>query len=374
MAKAQTTTTETTTTIVITLPELTTTSITALPLPTTTTTTVTLPPACVPGAPGQCDDHNPCTRDSCDGAFLTCLHIPESDTPCGDDGVFCTDDRCVLGTCQHVPSDLRCDSGECMVRACQPAAFRADRRGCVTLRGRSRREGAPCTADGFSCTDDVCMRGACLHVPIDGRCVASDVCSASTCAPTARGHDATGCAVGPARSDGETCSEDADVCTLDVCRGTICQHEPEPDVAECSPVQDVFRQTIALGTMTDELGSDLQRSSSPALAPALARLDVINGQLAETARALAGDMDGATPQIAFHRAVVSGISAQDRAHIAFTMMLHTPREVSSFLQTLAQAQARAALGRPLARHVRQRARVLRRSARRLKAGLRALQG
>jgi hypothetical protein len=176
-----------------------------------------------------------------------------------------------------------------------------------------------------------------------------------------------------ARADGERCAEDGDVCTLDVCRGTTCRHEAEPDVAECSPVQDAFRQTIALGTMTDELGSDLRRSTSPALAPALARLDVIDTQLTQAARALPGETDGATPQVAFHPAVVSGISAQDRAHIAFTTMLHTPREVSSFLQTLAQAQARAALGRPLARHVRQRARVLRRSARQLKAGLRALQ-
>src|SRR5438132_1831757 len=107
-----TTTTVPTTTTAVTLPIPTTTfTVPTITLPTTTTitpTTTTLRPGCSPGDPGSCDDGNPCTVDSCIGAFLTCVHHPLDATPCPDDGVFCTADRCVAGVCPHPPSDPPC--------------------------------------------------------------------------------------------------------------------------------------------------------------------------------------------------------------------------------------------------------------------------
>src|SRR5262249_55802923 len=137
----------------------------------TTGTTLPAPRACVLDDATACDDGDPCTGDVCDPGSLTCVHVPLDGVPCTDDGVFCTIDRCVAGVCEHAPLDLRCDTGACVVRACVPAHPRADRDGCVLLRGQRKTNGTPCTDDGFTCTDDVCMSGVCLHVPVDDRCV-----------------------------------------------------------------------------------------------------------------------------------------------------------------------------------------------------------
>src|SRR5262249_51416108 len=121
----ETTTTEPTTTTLPAPP-------TTIVLPTLPPTTTTLPAAPIPCSPAACDDGAPCTVDSCSGAFLTCTHRPAPDgTACAEDGVFCTDDHCLAGTCQHVPSDGRCDDGSCVIRACAPLDPHANRSGCV---------------------------------------------------------------------------------------------------------------------------------------------------------------------------------------------------------------------------------------------------
>jgi hypothetical protein len=338
------------------------------------TTTLPAPGGCNPATPRGCDDGNPCTFDSCDGAFLTCLHRPLDDAPCPDDGIFCTDDRCVAGACQHLPFDLRCDRGECVILACQPGAPRADHHGCVLVKGKKKSDGAPCTDDGFSCTHDACMRGLCLHMPVDDRCVPRGLCTAATCVPSRPDRDASGCAVGPPRSEGEECAEDADVCTRDVCRAGGCAHEGEPDRAACAPVQGAFQQTIALGTLAGEIGAELARTEWPIVDDVLARLAAIEAQLEAAARALDGQPAAlVAPALASVPAAVSTISAQERARIAFTTVLRTPRQVSSFLQVLAQARTRQAIGRPVAKHLRRRGRVLLRSTRMLRAELRVLQ-
>jgi len=383
-ASPTTTTTATfipaTTTFIVTtttIPLIVTTTTTTTVGVTTTTTPTTVPVPCVPDNPAACDDGDPCTADSCDGAFLTCVHAPLDGTPCPDDGVFCTEDRCVAGVCEHRPLDLRCDRGACVMRACDPGKTQADRDGCVLVRGKLKADGTPCTDDGFSCTDDACTKGVCLHLPVDDRCVPPGECVAAACAPARLAHDRAGCSTGPPRAEGQECAEDADVCSRDVCRGGSCRHEPQPDRASCAPVQDAFRRTRALGTLAGELGMDVPPaasvppSASPVVNGVLDRLAVIEAELAAAADALAGN-GGLAPMLSGQPADTSGIPAAQRARIAFTIVLRTPGEVASFLQTLQEAQARQALGLATVRHLRRQGRALHRSTRGLKSELRRL--
>jgi len=381
-ATTETTTTETatteTTTTETTAPPFETTTTLPLPLTTTTvvvttTTTVPVPAACDPGRPADCDDGNPCTVDSCAGALLGCVHRPLEGTPCGDDGVFCTVDRCVAGVCTHLPSSRRCDNGGCVIRVCTPGNPHADRQGCITARGRNKHDGSACTDDGFSCTDDVCMHGTCMHMPFDDRCVPAKECRTAACDPGQPNHDDAGCAAGAPRAEGQTCAEDADACTRDVCSGGVCAHQPEADQAQCAPVQDAFRQTLAAGTVAAELHDDLAATGAPVAAVALTRLAAIEAQLEAAAAALDGLPPGVTPALAIHPAADSTMTAQERARIAFTTVLRTPRQISAFLETLSEARARAQLGRPTAKHFRRRGRVLLHATRVLRANLRALQ-
>jgi len=80
-----------------------------------------------------------------------------------------------------------------------------------------------------------------------------------------------------------------------------------------------------------------------------------------------------SPAVAAFPADVSTMSATDRAHIAFTTVLHTPRQVSAFLQAVSQARAIQALDAQTARHLRRRGRMLRHSVRTLRTELRLLQ-
>ncbi len=231
--------------------------------------------------------------------------------------------------------------------------------------------------DGFSCTDDVCTAGGCQHVPIDSRCVPPDACTAAVCAPALPGHDAAGCIAGAPQAEGEACAEDGDACTTDVCRGGICAHEPAVDTTGCAPVQEPFRQTLALGELTQGLAADVA-AAGEALAPLVGRLAGIESDLAAAARALAGEPvadSGSTRALAtgFEPAEATGLSADQRARIAFTAVLHTPRQVSAFLDDLAAARQRAGLPPAVARDLHRRGRMLLRGTKALKAQLRRLQ-
>jgi len=231
--------------------------------------------------------------------------------------------------------------------------------------------------DGFSCTDDVCTAGGCQHVPIDSRCVPPDACTAAVCAPALPGHDAAGCIAGAPQAEGEACAEDGDACTTDVCRGGICAHEPAVDTTGCAPVQEPFRQTLALGELTQGLEADVA-AAGEGLAPLVGRLAGIESDLAAAARALAGEPvadSGSTRALAtgFEPAEATGLSADQRARIAFTAVLHTPRQVSAFLDDLAAARQRAGLPPAVARDLHRRGRMLLRGTKALKAQLRRLQ-
>ena len=87
------------------------------------------------------------------------------DSQC-DDGIDCTVDRCVRGSCERTADDARCDDGQFCTGAgrCDPVD------GCV-FRGRGCGDGVECTED--SCDEDA---DVCVSVPRVDRCPLSHRC------------------------------------------------------------------------------------------------------------------------------------------------------------------------------------------------------
>jgi len=130
---------------------------------------------CVAGGIADCDDDNPCTKDSCK-PDTGCSHSPTSQ-PCSDGNVCTTGDACVAGACS--PSAvLDCD-------------------------------------DGNLCTDDSCHQTlGCQHTPNDAPCDDADACTLTD-----------NCEGGACSGTGEPDCDDNDVCTDDACDSKVgCTH------------------------------------------------------------------------------------------------------------------------------------------------------
>ncbi|MBM4372045.1 MAG: hypothetical protein FJ098_10355, partial [Deltaproteobacteria bacterium] len=123
-----------------------------------------------------CDDGNPCTGDSCDGA-VGCTHVALTDVECMDGNVCTVGDHCEDGVCQGTL--VTCD-------------------------------------DQNPCTDDLCDgAGGCSFLPNDGDCDDEDPCTV--------GDQCKGsiCAGFPVACD---CQADADCAGLEdgnACNGTL---------------------------------------------------------------------------------------------------------------------------------------------------------
>ncbi|HYC00971.1 MAG TPA: hypothetical protein VEC57_17690 [Candidatus Limnocylindrales bacterium] len=127
----------------------------------------------------DCNDHVPCTIDSCSEATDSCTHAPDH-ASCADD-LFCNGDEV-------------CDPEE----------------GCV--------DGTRNCADAHACTADGCdeTENACTHTPNDAVCANANPCDNDVC------QVATGCAHvnnTAACDDGQECTS-GDHCALGVCTGT----------------------------------------------------------------------------------------------------------------------------------------------------------
>jgi hypothetical protein len=207
--------------------------------------TSALPDLCVLGTSVGCDDGNPCTADLCQ--LGGCMHEPLIGVPC-DDGNACT-----VGD--------HCEAGQCV------------------------GEPIVCPDDGFSCTDDVCIEGGCVHVPVDSRCSPAGECSAAACSPERPDHDGAGCVGGAPRSEGQECSEDGDACTLDQCHGGECTHEAVVDPRSCVAVRDVYRQALALASLIRGIAALVGPNAPYGLG---AKLAAIDERVTAAARALAG--------------------------------------------------------------------------------------
>lgn len=194
--------------------------------------------ACIPGDRPDCADRYACTEDRCE--VSGCVHIPvaarcsaapggrcdeldgcqyptcETGTTCVAEGcerVHCEGSRCVreyaCGSseicCGESCQPAGCDDGNpCTLDFCEPTA------GACAHRARA---GGTCS-DGDACTTgDACIRGSCVGsprtCPDDGNACTTEMCSASG-----------GCQ--SVEVDGVACS-DGDACTSgDLCGGGRC--------------------------------------------------------------------------------------------------------------------------------------------------------
>ena len=191
---------------------------------------------CVSGGPTDCDDGNACTTDSC-AAPTGCTHTPQAgccnlDTPDCDSTDQCrTNTRCVDHACVSDPVVCN-DHNPCTDDSCNPAS------GCTFVpNNNSCDDGNACT------TADACSGGTCVGGPApncnDGNVCTDDSCDAQTgCVHTNNtaacdDHDActTGdaCRGGTCVSGGPTGCDDGNACTTDSCTSpTGCTHTGVP--------------------------------------------------------------------------------------------------------------------------------------------------
>lgn len=136
--------------------------------------------------PESCDDHIVCTRDSFDFESGQCKHEELHDA-CDDGDACTTDDTCLEGRCLGVP--LRCD-------------------------------------DGVACTRDTCDPAlGCVPVPVDEACLDADPCSLDRC--TVRGCERS---VAP---DGTRCGPGVQCNFLQVCFQGSCSSVQVPQGVPC---------------------------------------------------------------------------------------------------------------------------------------------
>jgi hypothetical protein len=231
-----------------------------------------------------CNDGNPCTVEHCD-PVAGCVAEPLADmSPCSDGNVCTSGDVCQGGQCVALDPPLACDDHDpCTVDTCNPlvgchhvespaacpctsggtprpaGTHCADGDGCSV--GETCNGAGACTGatprncdDGDACTADACSSGICVHIDAvcptscagqangtpcsDGRPCTRGTCQAGTCVatPVTCGGDGTTCA-GPSlcidgpwpvgcrdsiAPDGTAC-EDGDACTAgDTCTAGEC--------------------------------------------------------------------------------------------------------------------------------------------------------
>lgn len=154
----------------------------------------------------DCDDQDPCTRDRCQARV--CLHdVPDptcctNDDQC-DDGDACTSDRCETGKCQHRkvvggPGGCCDHAGDCF--------------------------------DSDPCTDDLCIDKRCVYknagcCTTDEQCEDLNPCTTGTCNAKQKCEYVwkKGCCV-----TSEDC-DDGNACTSEVCKGNICEFSSLPN-------------------------------------------------------------------------------------------------------------------------------------------------
>lgn len=169
--------------------------------------------ACVPG---QCD-----VSASCNGAG--CDYVRRNPGDGCNDGNPCTrTDVCdSIGSCAGVaytcPSPTECQQSV----VCDGAG------GCNVT---NYYAGYGCSADGLSCTSDICDgNGACTHPIAASSCLVAGVCYSNGTATA--GNDCLGCVATTNQTSwsplgsGTSCAADSYACTSDVCDGNgVCTH------------------------------------------------------------------------------------------------------------------------------------------------------
>ncbi|MBM4354836.1 MAG: hypothetical protein FJ109_13785 [Deltaproteobacteria bacterium] len=158
--------------------------------------------ACIPGAPLDCSDSNPCTNDVC-SPLKGCLHTTNTDS-CDDQDPCTEGDKCSGGMCVGLTAKDCSDGNPCTDDTCMPLA------GCsYKVNPLPCDDGNPCT------TGDKCSLGTCVGgKPID--CNDNNPCTKDACDPV------LGCTHAPLAGtcdDGNPCTT-GDKCDKGICVGT----------------------------------------------------------------------------------------------------------------------------------------------------------
>jgi hypothetical protein len=128
-------------------------------------------------------DGNPCTDTVCT-IGVGCQNVNDNSNTC-DDGIACTTNACVDGTCTATPHNENCtpDTNPCTDTVCTVGV------GCQNVNDNSNT-----CSDGVNCTRDACVAGSCVGTPDDTRCTDDqEICTVERCSPTATNRDADGC-------------------------------------------------------------------------------------------------------------------------------------------------------------------------------------
>lgn len=157
--------------------------------------------------------------------------VCKTDFDCND-GLYCTKDKCnkTANKCEN-----QLQTGFCVINAlCYKDAVAHPLNSCLvcdtsksTSTWTTKPNGSACFPDKFSCTDDVCQGGACVHP------VAANKCLIGTCFDSGDKNPANPCQLcNPSKSKGAwssapdktPCPLDGKTCTADYCVSGVCTH------------------------------------------------------------------------------------------------------------------------------------------------------
>ena len=148
--------------------------------------------------PGDCNDHNRCTNDSCDNGY--CYYKNNDNESCTD-GLFCNgSDMCKDGTCsvhRGNSCEFGCDENE---NAC-------------TCQNDSHCD------DGVNCTANTCAQGLCESIADDALCNDNNVCTTDTCSLS------TGCVY---TNNSESCNDELFCNGTELCVNGVCESSGNP--------------------------------------------------------------------------------------------------------------------------------------------------
>lgn len=203
----------------------------------------------------DCDDQNPCTTENCDPA-VGCSYEFANDVVCTPESQCAVDGLCFKGECLTY-TEVNCDDhNPCTVDSCDPES------GCAfdnAENGTGCNDLDPCTKndvctdgvcsgtsvsceDSNPCTHDVCSsNGVCENIPLSGEsceddnlCTSASICDAGVCVAIEntdcddqdpctndKCYPASGCEY--TGRTGNSCSDD-NICTVgEVCRAGVCE-------------------------------------------------------------------------------------------------------------------------------------------------------
>ncbi|GEM_PF-380356 len=158
---------------------------------------------CNPGKLKNCEDGNPCTKESCDMA-KGCSSTVDDGAPCDDENPCTVGDKCQAGKCGSGGAKGCTSTESCIEAKCNLVTGKC--------KYQVKQAGLPCD-DGTACTkEDACVDGVCKGKVKS--CDDKNACTDDSCSPQ------KGCLY---KDNTAPCNDD-DACTLtDLCAGGACK-------------------------------------------------------------------------------------------------------------------------------------------------------